>query len=438
MRTAILNKNLARAAVIAVSDQAVQSAANFAASVFLIHYATKAGFGIYGVAYATLLLINSCVTAVFAVQMTYVVPHRPDAARKSFCADLLLAQSFVSIGVTALVVALTVAAWAFGLISAEEAELGCIVEIGTAFLNRQEYYRSLAYLFEVPLQSLGFSGIQVVVWAAVVLGGWWAGAQGLERFVLAGWCLGAAAANLAGRVMFPLPPSGGLRAARAATVEVLGQGIWSALGVLMTWIQNQSYAWILILLVGAESIAETNFARLFFSPLGLLLMALSRVARPSLSTVFARDGKRDAVALGRRLLIGVVVLTAAYTASVLWTDRWVIDHFASKAYGNAEIMIVVWGLVTAVQVTRWNSALLLGVFWRQRQMTSVEVYAAAAGFAASLALIMRFGAIGAVLGIGVGELVLTALMWREVNRAVAAGNSPDLPTSALGAVRHDR
>ena len=190
--------------------------------------------------------------------------------------------------------------------------------------------------------------------------------------------------------------------------------------------------------MGAESIAETNFARLFFSPLGLLLMALSRVARPSLSTVFARDGKRDAVALGRRLLIGVVVLTAAYTASVLWTDRWVIDHFASKAYGNAEIMIVVWGLVTAVQVTRWNSALLLGVFWRQRQMTSVEVYAAAAGFAASLALIMRFGAIGAVLGIGVGELVLTALMWREVNRAVAAGNSPDLPTSALGAVRHDR
>ena len=170
MRTAILNKNLARAAVIAVSDQAVQSAANFAASVFLIHYATKAGFGIYGVAYATLLLINSCVTAVFAVQMTYVVPHRPDAARKSFCADLLLAQSFVSIGVTALVVALTVAAWAFGLISAEEAELGCIVGIGTAFLNRQEYYRSLAYLFEVPLQSLGFSGIQVVVWAAVVLG----------------------------------------------------------------------------------------------------------------------------------------------------------------------------------------------------------------------------------------------------------------------------
>lgn len=438
MRIAILDKNLARAAVIAVGDQAVQSAANFAASVFLIHYATKAGFGVYGVAYATLLLVNSCVTAVFAVQMTYVVPHRPQAARKSFCADLLLAQSLVSAGVTALVVASAVAAWAFGLLSAGEAELGCIVGIGTGFLNRQEYYRSLAYLFDVPLQSLAFSAIQVIVWAAVVLGGWWAGAEGLERFVLAGWCLGAAVANLAGRAMFPLPPSGGLRAARAATVEVLGQGVWSALGVLMTWIQNQSYAWVLILLVGAESIAETNFARLFFSPLGLLLVALSRVARPSLSAVFARDGKLAAVSQGRRLLIGVVALTALYTLSVLWADRWVIDHFASKAYEDAGMLILIWGLVTAIQVTRWNSALLLGVFWRQRQMTSVEVYAAAAGFAASLVLIARFGAIGAVLGIGVGELVLTALMWREVNRAVAAGDSSDLPTSALRAVRHDR
>lgn len=427
MVASFLDKRLARAAVIAVSDQAMQSAANFAASAFLIHYATKAGFGIYGAAYAALLLINSCVTAVFAVQMTYVVPHKPEAARRPFCGALLLAQSVVSVAVAVLAVGFALIGWALGFLSAEDAELGCIVGIGAGLLNRQEYYRSLAYLFDVPLQALGFSVIQAVAWGAVVLGGWAAGIHGLERLVLAGWCLGAGAANLVGRAVLPLPPAGGLRAARIATAEVLGQGIWSSLGVLMTWIQNQSYAWLLIFMIGAESIAEANFAKLFFSPLALLLTALNRVARPSLSHVFAREGKHRAVAHGRRLLIGVVALTAAYVALVLRTDRWVVDHFASRAYGNAEILILVWGLVTAIQVTRWNSGLLMGVFWRQRQMTAAEAYSALAGFVASLALIAQFGAVGAILGIGVGEMVLTALMWREVNRAVAADDSSELP-----------
>lgn len=428
-RTMFVDKTLARAAVIAVSDQVLQSAANFAASVFLIRFVSKADFGIYGVAYTTILLLNSGVTAIFATQMTYVVPHRAVVARKPFCSSLLLAQALMSAALAVIVVAGSLGCWISGALDAREAELGCVVGIGTAFLNRQEYYRSLAYLFDRPRLAMIYSSVQVAVWATLVAGGWSLGFKNLEFIVLAGWCLGAVASNLVARTLFPLPPSGGWRAARDATAEVWGQGMWAALGVLMTWIQNQSYAWLLVLLAGPESTAEANFAKLFFSPLALVLMALNRVARPGLATIFAREGKRRTVLQGRRLLIGVITLVLVYIILALSSERWVIANFASKAYADAGGMLVIWGIVTAIQVTRWNSTLLLGVFRRHRQMTSVEAFAAAAGFGASWALVVAYAAPGAVAGIGVGEVVLTALMWREVSRAVAAGDAPETPIS---------
>jgi peptidoglycan biosynthesis protein MviN/MurJ (putative lipid II flippase) len=57
-------------------------------------------------------------------------------------------------------------------------------------------------------------------------------------------------------------------------------------------------------------------------------------------------------------------------------------------------------------------------------MTSMQIVTMLISTVGGLTLIPRFGAMGAMVSIGLGELILTGLMWREVNRAAGAHRRP--------------
>lgn len=420
-------RSLAQAAGFAVVDQGVTSAANFVANALLIHYAAKESYGVYVVAFSTLLLIGSTVDVVFSLQMTYLAPHHPESTRKAFCAGLRTAQTCVSLALGFVVCAASGAGAALGLLSPDVARFGAIIGIGSLCISYLEFYRSLLYLFDAASRVLLLTGLQILVWAAAILLNHVAHLLPLNEAVLAGYCIGAGAGALLGRTLVRLPKPESWGAVRGAASEAWEQGIWSLLGSVISWVQNQSYAWLLAVLASAAVTAEASFAKLFFAPLGLMLVAVGRVARPGLGKVYAEAGDRVAVRQGRRLLIGMILLVALYCPAIWLSKDWIIAKTGSGHYSNAAALTIAWGIVTAFQVTRWNSTLLLGVLRRNREMSTVQAIAAAIAVAASVACIPTLHAMGAILSVGLGELILTLLMWREVNRALT-GRARLLPS----------
>jgi O-antigen/teichoic acid export membrane protein len=420
----MIGRNLMRAGIIVIVDQVVMSGANFAAGVFLIHYAAKEDYGVYGVAYSALLLFSSTVDVLFSLQMTFRAPHHPEATRKSFCAALRTAQMIVSFALSAAICVASLASCLLGLVSASNTRMALVVGVGSFLMSRQEYYRSLLYLYNAAHLALVMTLVLVLTWIFVVLVGWKTGIEALNIVVLAALCIGAGIAALVGRFLFPLPRVGGSHAVRAATAEVWTQGSWSLVGSIVSWVQNQSYTWLLAVLIGAVATADVNFAKLFFSPLGLVLMAVNRLGGPGLSTVYAMAGERETVTQGHRLLFAMIVLVVIYYLVILGTHSWIIAATGAKAYQGVGDLILAWGIVTAIQVARGNSTLLLGVLRRNRQMTSMQIVTMLISTVGGLTLIPRFGAMGAMVSIGLGELILTGLMWREVNRAAGAHRRP--------------
>ncbi len=411
---------LRRAAVFALADQGLTSAANFAASAVLIRLATKSDYGRYVVAYATLLLVGSTVDVLFSLQMTYLAPHEPEEARRTFCSALRTAQTLTSAALGAVVCLACAVGYLSGFVDGGNASFGVMIGVGSLLLSWQEYYRSVFYLFGQAGHALLLTVVQLVTWAIAVALAIGAGLTHMNLAVFAGLCVGTAVSTLVGYWIFPLPSAGGFSAVRAAAAKAWVQGSWSLLGSIVSWVQGQSYVWLLAILASPAVTAEANFAKLFFSPLSLMLVAVNRVARPVLGTVYAQEGRNAAVRQGRHLLALVAGLTAVYVPAILLSENAIIRGTKTTAYANATVLIAAWGAVTAFQVTRWNSTLLLGVLHRNREMTSVQLVSVVIGVGASIALIPTFAAMGAIASVGIGELVLTILMWREVNRSAIA------------------
>jgi O-antigen/teichoic acid export membrane protein len=401
--------------IVAVADQGIISVANFVANATLIFYVTKDNYGIYVVALSTLLLICSTVDALFSMQMTFLAPHYPEHTRKAFCSNLRSAQACVSIAVGAVICVLSIAGGAIGSLSPTVSRFGLIIGVGSAMISGQEYYRALLYLYGRAHCVLLLTIVQLAVWVMVTLSASRYG-YSLSEAMLAGYCFGGGTAAVLGRLLHPLPASRSWGAVLTSTKEAWDQGSWSMVGSVIATAQAQSHAWLLGLLAGASAVAEANFAKLFFSPLALMLVAVTRVARPALGKLYASCGERAAVRKGRNLLVSVIVLVTLYCPVVFLTEEWIISKSGAEAYNDVGALIAAWGLLTCLQITRWNSTLLLGVLRRNRQMTMLQSITAVLAIGISLMLIPKFGAIGALAGIGCGELVLTGLMWREVNR----------------------
>jgi O-antigen/teichoic acid export membrane protein len=420
-------KVLLRSSVFAVFDQAIQSAGNLAASVFLIAYGTKAGFGLYGIGYASALLVIGLLSALFVNQTVILAPHAPQEEQLPFFAAILAAQTMASVLLAMIASTGIIALWAADHLSSSATILALVVGIGATFLSRQEFYRAASYYFGRPFLPLLLSLTQVAVWAVTSLTGWLAGIEDLAPVVLAGWCLGAAVASLLARFLFPLPRVSNTAQIHNAVARVWEQGSWSVLGVLAAWVQNQGYAWLLLALASVEAVAETNFSKLFYSPLLLALGSFNKVAAPHLSKIFAADGAVRTLASGRQILAVIVLLSTLYIVMVVLLRDIVLPHVSGGAYAGVGDLLLAWGLVTAVQSIRWNATLTLGVFRRNHQMTLVGFIAAGVGLAASVLLIPIHGALGAILAIALAEIVFALLLWWNVFRFVAVEKAKDAP-----------
>ena len=209
---------------------------------------------------------------------------------------------------------------------------------------------------------------------------------------------------------------------RPALQESWQHGRWALAGVTVTWIQDQSYIYLLSAMVSPAETAEASAARLFLAPLTLLSVGFYRVYMPRWAYL-AHDGKhQEIVNTANRVKWILVSMVVAYVGVLLLLKDWLTPLLLTGSYTQTGPLIAMWGALFAMQAVRGNYSSLLQVFRRFRDITLANTATAIGVLLMGAILIKAYGVKGSMVTMIVGELALTILLiygFRNVRKNTA-------------------
>ena len=415
--------SLKRGVALSFADQALLSATNFLVGLFVLRHVPKSAYGEYVFACAVLLFLAGVQNALAIAPLTVLAPGKgkEDAAFRSALASgqllLLLPFSFLFL----------LLGWGggyFDLFSKGMATILLVTGIAAPGILLRELVRGMLF----QRLQVGAALIGDLVATLLQAGGLLAAGQILPDQLHRWAILVTGGAALVAGALFAIPA--GAQACRhwgeimAAQYEAWQHGRWALGGVVITWLQDQSYIYLLTFLLGAAGTAEASAARLFLSPASLVIASFGRVLLPTLARLHHERQRHQLCRVAGKGLLIVAVTVGCYVLAIAATADHLAAAFLPASYGGLRWMVLLWGACTLVQVFRSHLSWLLQASRSFRPITIANALSTVVTLLSGTLLISRYGPAGGVVALIVGELVLTGLLWR-VERKGADGDAID-------------
>jgi hypothetical protein len=198
-------------------------------------------------------------------------------------------------------------------------------------------------------------------------------------------------------------------------------GKWALPSVVVTWVQSNSYVYLVAFWVAAEAVADIAVARLFLMPTGLVITAWSNTIRPKFAMLRARGEIRELSISSATNSIALAAFVGAWGfAAQVWQTHVQIPEMA-HAYQNITGLIFAWTgyfLANAFRTCAMASSLSSTVGFRSMFGTSV---ASCLFTLTCLAVALGYSsAVGVVIALTIGEIFWTIIIlvsfYRQVRR----------------------
>lgn len=403
-----------------VSNQVVSSGANFAFGQYLIRTLSPFDFGLYGISISMCLLYAGLGNALFLTQMVVRLPDKSERARPAYKASVL-AQLGVFGGLSLVIAAVSHLSFvAAGYRNHATTNLILATAVAAVANLAKSYFVTLAYsdLEEYKALCVNVSWAAALAIALVVstkLGGISTAGSAMWLFAIAN--IIAVPIGLAAN---RLPLRGVSRAAMWEDfAEAFAGGRWAVGGVGVTWIQSQSYMYVCALSVGPTGVALANAARLIIAPFTFLMPALTQLVLPRLAQM--RAAKKSVYRGGLVYSTLLVGMGAAYLAASGVGAKRLIPLLIGQNYSYDQVLPIAatWGVILLLQLSKEGASLAMQASKRFRGLALANAATAAISVVATAVLAVRYGVSGAVIGVGVGEALLTLLLWERIKYATA-------------------
>lgn len=423
--SAAARKALGRALSISVLNQAVSSATNLLFGLYLVRQLTPAEFGIYGISFAVSLFVGGLGYALFLTQMTVNAPDKHPEDRKPYAARIFAA---LTLGVALLGVLIACAAvvgsvWSTWL--AEHTSL-CLLTtmISIAYLLKDFFLR---HAYVVHRESWALT-INIAV--AVALGGGIA----LYRYTSLDFDLESAlglygVSNIAGaasgHVLARLPLRG-LNWSRLwmDVHEAWSNGRWALASMMAYFLRAQSHTLVAAIFIGPAAVGHLNATRLLVTPPVVLIPALAQVAIPRLSELRVQCPGRVA-RVGIQFSLLMLAIVVVYAIALVLSIGPVTLLVLGERYRGSSALVAGWCAFTALLAVRNGADMILQALKRFRGLMVANIAAAIFSLAAVGILSKIMGLPGAVVGLVMGELVLSIVLWLVIRC------SPNIPSERI-------
>ncbi len=400
-----------------VISQASVSIANFIIGFILVRALDSVGFGEYGIGFALALLCAAASNALLVTPAAVLAGEYECQERRIFQFSLISACLALSVVLTFSAIAIfAVGKQIVNMGTASESVSSGLV-CGAGLLIREVFVQMAFIETKAHLAAKINSIYMVTMLIAIGLLGYTdsiSAPVALLANALICICCGLLGAILMRRYWF------------APTSRILGHwktlfthGKWSLGGVVVGWIHQQGYVYIVAALAGVSAVGQLNAARLIISPLLFLQTGMQNVIVPRVAKLWVSD-KLDGYQTARKLSYGLFLLTLAYSVfCYAFTESWINLLIGSSSEQLALLMFfwLAWALVVTL---RSNNALLLQCSRQFSYLAGRILIATLVSLAICYFWVSSFGVSGAVPSLVIGEIALVLLtqlkigqLWRE-------------------------
>ncbi len=394
-----------------VLDQGLQSLINLSIGVLLIYYESKYSYGLYGLAFATLLLFVGVSNALVSTQMTVIAPSKIRKERMIFCGSLIGGFFIILFSVEILLILLYEAIKNIFDLSAYRFFVYAMA-IAVPALIFQEIMRRYFYLKLIPKKVF----IMDICYAVILCIGLYyiiyleLNDKHIYTIALIG--ISASVSSLIYFMGSDLKIKGSIRYSYDSFREAWVGGKWALGGVMVTWGQSQGYVYVLGLLKGSELIAEANAARLFLAPISVVSTSIYKVIMPRLVNLKNNHNIDYAVSIVRRIMFVMLILIVMYTSILGIYADWIVYKFMGNKYQMVNMLIYLWAFYFICQAFRNTNSILLQVIRLFKRITLSNLFTSVFVLVTSLLTVTRYEVQGVIMVMSLGELMLAIIFWK--------------------------
>jgi O-antigen/teichoic acid export membrane protein len=383
--------------------QALLSASNFAVGLILIRRTTDLQYSYYILAANALLLLTALQTSFVQPYIVRTITVLDAAGRFDIVGALVRANSrwipiLCGIGLLA-----TAGVWAVHAVNLEQTLLMAVALLAGAMALSREFFRITLFAYRRPAAVLRAD----VVYVTVLIAGAFAATLTTQPAVLAVASAGTAAllGFLILRHAMWVSEPWNKGPTEPILQKIAAAGAWAILGSGIHWLLIQGYSYLVAGVLDISDIAALAATRLTLMPVFVLSGGVSMLLFPMTSRWVHDLGARIAA---RRLLLlagGLTALALLYMV-LMWLLRdWIFNVLLKKHFVQRDALILLWSAVFLVTLCRDQLATLPAARARFRDMTLMTGVSAIVWLVSSYLAMMKYGPLGAVIGILIGELV---------------------------------
>lgn len=400
----------------ALTSQALLSAANFGVALLLLRHTTDLQYSYY-------ILITGGIILAVSLQNSYIAPamvNRMTRLSPAECGDLTggLYREQWRIIVVAGVVAtiITTAFWFEGLFDTMHLLLGLAAIAATVMALRREFFRMVLLAYRRAWEVLRGDVTYCVLLVAGVLLATTSTVPAAAAVLALG--LAALVASLFLSRALRRREAWNEQGTPGILREIAPLASWSVAGAAVHWSFSQGYTWLVAATLEVSAVAAIAATRLLAMPVNLLTTGIGSLMLPLVSRWLHESGAPTVL---RRLFwfaLGIGAAAACYF-TVLWFLRdWVFAVLLKKQFAQRDTLLMLWSASFVLMAINQQLLWLLVARQRFHRLTSLGLVSAVVGLSCSYWGMLRYGGLGAPLGILVGEGIssigLAILCWLEL------------------------
>lgn len=386
----------------AIVVQAVLSATNLIVGLTLIRRTTNSEYGYFVLVSTASLLLTGLLNAFYAPPLTIRLARSSKPERAELVGGVYRGQQRFLLGLVATASLTVVVLSVIGVLKGELRLLVAAAVVALAAALHREFFRMvlLAYRrsFDVLKADICY-GVIVLLGVPLATLSPAPAAAAILALALAA----IVSAQILSRALWkyePWNPAGPV----SMFHEMVPLGTWSALGSATHWAFSQGYNYVVAGTLDVAAVAALTATRLLMMPINLLSSGIASLMMATSSAWLISHG---AAKLFRRLLIissGLGALALCYFVAIWFMRDLIFTHLMHKQFPQSNVLVAAWSAVFLVMVFRDQLNYFPGASGLHRRLMGVTAGAAALSLATGFAAIRHFGAVGAPIGVLLGEL----------------------------------
>lgn len=380
-----------------IISQAASSFATFSLNLYLLYMAAPKEFGLFGISFAAVMFITGFWQGYFITQYIVLAPEENANHFVSQVYTAMVVVALLSIGL------LVGASVVFSLVGGNGFLVAGIGLTATAYSFKEFYIR---YLFSVD-NGWGAVLINLALVAALfalfavswIVDFTLTAVTALFGFSLTLVLVGVLGHSVAGVKLLERDRKEFYR-----TMVKLGVGgRWASATNIVYAIRNNAHVIILSTAIGALAVAQVNAARLFLTPVILLIPAVSNVILPKMASALSVGGHAALRSSQRQSATLLCIAILIYVAFLLLSWRFIEPLFVGDQYAGLFPLVVAWCAFAFARAIR--SIFDWGAQAERRFALVAKISSGAAIGALAGVLIMTeaFGLYGAVVALTFAE-----------------------------------